>query len=622
MSFGRAILVSMSGDSSAGQIKERELNKGAAHLIRKSLPSRLGHLLSSQSPRLVTAAVIVVPALLVGLPAAGMQDSLDRVSGLEVALVNDDASIATASGTTVSLGDGVIDQIRESGQFAWSTSTPATVGGGIEDGRFVAIVHIGRDFTAEALANGEDAALAEISVQTSGDLPQVVSGLASLVAAAVDTEFSAEDAAAGGSLFGDADADSPRERFLSGLAAAQTSNQTLHQSLGNLEDALLSTKKDANNSNERLRALRTASNSASTAADRASSLATTLNGAIADVAETFGSSRAILISEMQIQGLTQSQQSHVLAIYDRQANPIRSAQASAEGASGQLGAVADSLASVSTRIESVIQTDNADAIGDLLASVRESRASTSRLDDAFSAAIALAEGLDPSGAPPLDASGLDVSSATAGPESALDAARIAGLAAFALALGALLIAPFSARLGRHPAVDRATGMPVGAATFRSLVFAAGQGIGVGLVLSTGLHVGAWQGLLVVGASVLAGAALTATLLGLVLWFGHTGLYVGIGGGLVAWFLTAGIQPVATLPAPLRWLAEASPIQWARTMLHYFAFGDPFTGVAQVIIPVASLSVLAVVAVALGEQAHHSRRSWMSTRLADALANDD
>lgn len=187
-------------------------------------------------PRLTIAAVLIIPLLYGALYLWAFWDPTGHLSGLPVALVNEDAG-AEQGGEPIHLGDDVASQLIADGSLGWVETTADDAAQGVDDGTYYFSVTLPTTFSADvASAAASDPKAASLDVQYNDSNSFLASTLGQSAMAKIDAVVSTEVSTQltgrvltglGQAKDGLTSAADGAAKLSSGLDQAQTGTQTL-----------------------------------------------------------------------------------------------------------------------------------------------------------------------------------------------------------------------------------------------------------------------------------------------------------------------------------------------------------------------------------------------------------
>lgn len=621
--------------------------------------SELRRITAGRLPKAALIAMALIPTIYAGLYLYANHDPYAALKNVPAALVVQDTG-ATTNGKTINVGQEVAQQLLTQHDFDWHLVSAKEAQDGITHGRYDFGIAIPANFssalTSSARLNPQQAqlimttndansylsttiantvtekvraALAEKVGTQAAD--QFLTGLGSIrtsLAQAADGAAQLHDgiveAATGASQLknGSARLSSGADRLSSGLSTMRSQTSTLPSQTKRLADGA----RQVANGDAQIAVI----------GDRVSGVATTLVGA-------YHQRRADLVAKMNALGLTQAQQTQLLALYDQLGAQINTTNAKVQAAHRQLDRLASGAAKVAagnaelanampTLTSAIGQAANGSnqlAIGSkkLTAGASELTAGMGKLSGGSAQLVdGLTNGLKQ--IPDLnDQTRARIAQTLGNPVEIKDDAQTsagsygAGLAPFFMALAAwiggyvlfMLVRPLSAR------AMAANQTPLRVAVAGWLTPAL---IGIGqmavmvavVVAAVNVHAENIAGTLAF--LIAASATFIAIVHALNAWLGSAGQFLGLVFMVLQLVTAGGTFPWQTIPKPLYFIHYVAPMTYTVDGLRQLMYGGVTSLVGRDILVLAAWFAVAIF---FSSRAARKQRVWTLKRVKPELA---
>jgi putative membrane protein len=363
--------------------------------------TELQRLTAGRLARIAVLALVLVPTLYGGLYLYANHDPYGNLDQVPAALVVLDRGSTDTSGKAVRAGREVADELVQEGSFDWHEVSADRARDGVRDGRYDFALTVPADFS-EALTSSArfDPEQARLTMTTNDANSYLSTTIADTVTARVRAAIaqrvgsdaaeqfllgfgqirgSLEDAADGAARLHDGATKSAAgaSRLEAGATQLRTGAAALSSGLATLEQRTAALPAQTDRIADG--ALAVANGNA-----RVAAVGDTLRDYSAAARNAYYDGRIDLLNRMNALGLTGSQQSQLLAVYDRLAAPVDDVDAAVEKGATQL----DALSNGATRVATGTRA-HADAMPALAAGVRDAR---SGADDVAAGATRLQAG--------------------------------------------------------------------------------------------------------------------------------------------------------------------------------------------------------------------------------------
>jgi putative membrane protein len=622
--------------------------------------TELQRLTAGRLARIAVLALVLVPTLYGGLYLYANHDPYGNLDQVPAALVVLDRGSTDTSGKAVRAGREVADELVQEGSFDWHEVSADRARDGVRDGRYDFALTVPADFS-EALTSSArfDPEQARLTMTTNDANSYLSTTIADTVTARVRAAIaqrvgsdaaeqfllgfgqirgSLEDAADGAARLHDGATKSAAgaSRLEAGATQLRTGAAALSSGLATLEQRTAALPAQTDRIADG--ALAVANGNA-----RVAAVGDTLRDYSAAARNAYYDGRIDLLNRMNALGLTGSQQSQLLAVYDRLAAPVDDVDAAVEKGATQLDALSNGATRVATGTRAL-----ADAMPALTAGVRDAR---SGADDVAAGATRLQAGaveLDTGLGKLASGAGDLATSLTEGVGSIPDVSdsertRIAhtigdpvgihgvseaeagsygaGLAPFFMALAAwiggyvlfLLVRPLSRRAmaaNQSPLRVALGGWlpPAVIGVVQMAVLLAVVAIAVRIVPAN------IPGTLLF--LVLMSATFVAIVHALNAWLGTAGQFLGLVLMVLQLVTAGGTFPWQTIPQPLHWLHHLLPMSYAVDGLRQLMYGGLSTLVLRDVVVLLAWLAVALLATS---RAARAQRIWTVQRVKPGLA---
>lgn len=627
--------------------------------IRMAL-TELQRLTTGRLPRAALLALVLVPTLYGGLYLYANHDPYENLDQVPAAIVMLDEGGTDPDGTNVQAGREVADQLVTDDAFDWHEVSADQARDGVREGRYEFALTVPADFS-EALTSTARFApeQARLTMTTNDANSYLSSTIADMVTARVRDALAARvgSAAAEQFLLGFGEVRGSLEQAADGAGVLSDGLAEAADATRRLENGATRVDQGAADLVAGLTTLQQSTAALPGQADQVADGARTVangNARVAQVGDVlreyslaarnaYHDRRVDLQNRMSALGLTGSQQTQLLGVYDQLAGPVADADRAVADGAAQLQdlsdaatqvatgsrAIADGLAAVSTGVGQARSGARAVAAGAgrLATGARDldtgldqlttgSDALATRLTEGVAAIPAVTDNERSRIAQTLgDPVGIsNVSEAEAGSYGA-------GLAPFFMSLAAwvggyvlfLLVRPLSRRAvaANQAPLRIALGgwlTPAIVGVAQMVVLLAVVALAVRIVPEN------LPGTLLF--LVLVSATFVAIVHALTVWFGTVGQFLGLVLLVVQLVTAGGTFPWQTIPQPLHWLHHLLPMSYAVDGLRQLMYGGLSTLVLRDVLVLLAWLAVALVA---SSRAARVQRIWTVARVKPALA---